>query len=152
MAVLDFLVKAGSADPKRVAAYGTSRGGFLAFHFAASEPRVKAVAAISPVTKLLALREFHGTSRPEKVKQLDLMRLAPKLAGRAVWLSIGNNDDRVNTDDAIAFTRALVAATARPGKPEMVAPVDLLVAPTTGHTKIERADELLAEWLSKQMP
>ena len=150
--VLDFLVKEESADPKRVAVYGTSRGGFLAFHFAASEPRVKAAAAISPVTKLLVLREFHGTSRLEKVKQLDLMRLAPKLAGRAIWLSIGNKDDRVNTDDAIAFTRALVAATARPGKPETIVPVDLLVGPTAGHTKIERADELLAEWLSKHMP
>jgi dienelactone hydrolase len=150
--VLNFLVKEGSADPKRVAVYGVSRGGFLAFHFAASEPRVKAVGAISPVTRLLALREFHGTSRPEKVKQLDLVRLAPKLAGRAVWLSIGNNDGRVNTDDSIAFTRAVVAATARPEVPDLIIPVDLLVGPTAGHTKIERAHELFVEWLSRRIP
>jgi dienelactone hydrolase len=149
--VLDYLVKEGCTDPKRVAVYGVSRGGFLAFHFAASEPRVKAVAGISPVTKLLALREFHGTSRPENAKQLDLERLTPKLVGRAVWLSIGNKDDRVSTDDAIAFTRAVVAATARPDKPEMVIRVDLLVGPAAGHSKIEHAHERLVEWLSERI-
>lgn len=147
-AVLDFLVEEGSVDPRRVAVYGTSRGGFLAFHFAASEPRVHAIAAISPVTELLALREFHGTSQPEKAKHLDLARLAPKLAGRDIWLSIGNKDDRVNTEAAIAFTRAVVAATARADKPDAIIPVDLLVGPTAGHSKIERAHELLVEWFS----
>ena len=32
--VLDHLIKSGIADPKRIAACGTSRGGFLAIHFA----------------------------------------------------------------------------------------------------------------------
>ena len=66
---------------------------------------------------------------------------------RAVWLSIGNNDLRVNTDDAIAFTREVVRATAPPDKPNAVIPVELLVTPTPGHSKIDRAHELLAEWL-----
>ena len=64
-AVLDLLVHQGIADPERVAACGTSRGGFLAYHFAASESRVKAVAGISPVTRLNALRELATTSRRE---------------------------------------------------------------------------------------
>ena len=70
---------------------------------------------------------------------------------RAVWLSIGNNDLRVSTDDAILFTRAAVQATVRPDKPDAVIPVELIVAPTPGHSKIDRAHELLATWLVRQM-
>src|SRR5437016_1979369 len=60
--VLDFLVKEGYTDPKRVAACGTSRGGLCALHFAAAEPRVRAVTCVSPVTNLLVLTEFAGIS------------------------------------------------------------------------------------------
>lgn len=149
-AVLDVLIKDGVTDPDRVAVCGTSRGGFLAFHVAASDPRFKAAAAISPVTRLTALREFATTSHREKAEQLDVARLAPKLTGKAFWLSIGNNDARVNTDDAIAFTREVVRATARADKSDAVIPVELLVAPTPGHSKIDQAHELLAVWLIKQ--
>ena len=150
--VLDVLIKDGVTDPDRVAVGGTSRGGFLAYHFAASDPRVKAAAGISPVTRLTALREFSMTSQREKAEQLDVARLAPKLAGRAIWLSIGNNDARVNTDDAIAFTREVVRAAARPDNPNEVIPVTLLVAPSQGHSKIDQAHELLATWLINQFP
>lgn len=146
-AVLDVLIKDGITDPERVAACGTSRGGFLAFHFAAADPRVKVVAGISPVTRLTALREFSTTSQREKAEQLDVAQLAPKLRGRAIWLSIGNNDTRVSTDDAIAFTREVVRAAAQPDKPDAVIPVELLVAPSQGHSKIDRAHELLGIWL-----
>jgi dienelactone hydrolase len=150
--VLDHLIAARIADPARVAACGTSRGGFLAYHFAAAEPRVKAVGGISPVTRLLALREFDGTPRPEQVERLDVSAVAAKLAGRPVWLSIGNNDARVNTDDAIAFTRAVVRAAAPPDRPEARLPVELLVAPAAGHSKVDRAHELLAAWLMEHVP
>ena len=149
--VLDVLVKDGVTDADRVAACGTSRGGFLAFHFAAADPRVKAAAGISPVTRLTALREFSTISQREKVEQLDVARLAPKLRGRAIWLSIGNNDARVNSDDAIAFTRDVVRAAAQPDKPNAVIPVELLVAPSQGHSKIDQAHELLAKWLFNQL-
>lgn len=151
-AVLDLLIKDGITDPERVAVCGTSRGGFLAYHFAAAEPRVKAAAGISPVTRLTALREFSTTTQREKAEQLDVARLASKLAGRAIWLSIGNNDARVNTDDAIAFTREVVRAAARPDNPDVVIPVELLVAPTPGHSKIDQAHELLSAWLAHQFP
>ena len=150
--VLDVLIKDGVTDPERVAACGTSRGGFLAYHFAASDPRIKAAGGISPVTRLTALREFSTTSQLEKAEQLAVARLASKLAGRAIWLSIGNNDERVNTDDAIAFTRAVVRAAAQPDKPNAVIPVTLLVAPSQGHSNIDQAHELLATWLINQFP
>ena len=53
-AVLDHLIAEGYTDPDRVAASGTSRGGFCALHFAAGEPRVRAVTGVAPVTNPLA--------------------------------------------------------------------------------------------------
>src|SRR5258708_1359099 len=150
-AVLDHLVHEGYSDPERVAAYGTSRGGFLAVHFAAADHRLRAVAGVSPVTNLLALSEFSGTKDQEKAKQLSLANQGPRLAGCAVWLSIGNHDERVSTDDAIDFTRAVVReAAAMSNDPNVVIPVELVVAPAAGHTKIDQAHELLAAWIVKQ--
>ncbi|HVC95332.1 MAG TPA: prolyl oligopeptidase family serine peptidase, partial [Pirellulales bacterium] len=138
-------------DPEHVAAYGTSRGGFLAVHFAAADRRVRAVAGVSPVTNLLALSEFSGTNAREKAEQLSLANQASRLAGCAVWVSIGNHDERVSTDDAIDFTRAVVReAAAKSHDPKVVIPVELVVAPAAGHTKIDQAHELLAAWIVKQ--
>src|SRR5687767_8217271 len=64
---LDYLIKEGYTDPTRVAAAGTSRGGFMALHFTASDPRVKAVVAFAPVTHLPALTEFKGAENREDV-------------------------------------------------------------------------------------
>jgi len=152
-AVLDHVIAQDLADPARVAICGTSRGGFLAFHFAASEPRIKAVAGISPVTDLLALTEFKGTAVDSAAERLALAFIAPQLIGRPVWLSIGNNDQRVDTDRAIAFTRAIVQVSARQSQAaKPLIPVELIVAPTAGHSKIDHAHELLAAWLAKVMP
>lgn len=144
--VLDHLVKTGAADPARVAAVGTSRGGFLAFHFAAAEPRVRCVGGIAPVTDLLALREFSDTPAVTAAQSLALATLAPRLAGRPAWLSIGNRDTRVSTESAIAFSRTLVAA-APAGAP---APVTLLVHDGEGHRSTPADHERLAAWLLAQ--
>jgi dienelactone hydrolase len=151
-AVLAHVIAQGRADPSRLAICGTSRGGFLAFHFAAVEPRIKAVAAISPLTDLLALREFSGTAADSAAAKLALTHIAPQLIGRPVWLSIGNDDQRVDTDRAIAFTRAIVYASARQSKhPDPTIPVELIVAPSRGHRKIDQAHEMLATWLATQL-
>ncbi len=146
-AVLDFLVAGGYTDPRRVAAGGTSRGGFCALHFAAAEPRVRAVACISPVTNLRVLREFAGIGE-EQVRDLNVSALAEPLAGRAVWLSIGNHDERVGTDDCIAAARRLAAAGRARNPDNPVVPVELLVGPSRGHGAIEGAYELAARFLA----
>ncbi|WP_157605211.1 alpha/beta hydrolase family protein [Schlesneria paludicola] len=149
--VLDTLVDEKITDPDRVAVCGTSRGGFLAYHFAASDPRIKATAGISPVTRLRALREFTTIEPADKADQLDVAKVASKLVGRGVWLSIGNHDLRVSTDDAIAFTRAVVEASARVDQPDAVIPVELIVAAAPGHSKIDQAHQRLADWLVAQL-
>jgi dienelactone hydrolase len=150
--VLDYLVKEGYTDGGHVAACGTSRGGFLAYHFAAADERVKAVAGFSPVTNLLALSEFAGMDKHEATRALNLTQNADKLAGRAVWVSIGNNDQRVSTDDAIAFARKVTAASAaKPKGRAQAIPVELIVGASVGHSAIPKAHELAADWVARQL-
>lgn len=147
--VLDHLIATGASDPARIAACGTSRGGFMALHAAAADPRVKAVAAFAPVTNLMALREFGGAKNTEHVATLSLLANAEKFAGRAVWLIIGDRDDRVSTDDAIAFARR---ATAISLEKTEAADVTLLVIPEPkGHTTPQGAPELAATWIAERL-
>jgi dienelactone hydrolase len=142
--VVGHLVAAGIADPARIAAAGTSRGGFMAFHAAAGNPRIRAVAAFAPVTDVLALTEFAGQAGNPLARRLALANAADALAGRPAWITIGNADARVDTDQAIAFARALVAASqARALAPD----VTLRVLPVPGHTSIPRWHDEAADWL-----
>src|SRR5262249_11989319 len=61
--VIDHLVKEGYTDPKRLGVVGTSRGGFIASHVAAADPRFRTIVQFAPVTDLLAVREFHGLEK-----------------------------------------------------------------------------------------
>ncbi len=147
-AVLDHLIAEGYTDPNRVAASGTSRGGFCALHFAAGEPRVRAVTGVAPVTNPLALAEFKGVT-DEQAKSINIDRLTDRLAGRIVWLSIGNDDARVSTDDCVRLARNIVTTTRRL-KPEMkVVPVELLIGPSEGHRAVDDAYLLEAHFLRK---
>jgi dienelactone hydrolase len=148
-AVLDHLIATGASDPARIAASGTSRGGFMALQVAASDPRIRATAAFAPVTNLMALREFGGAKNTEHVATLSLLANAEKFAGRAVWVIIGDRDDRVSTDDAIAFARR--ATTVSLEKTD-VADVTLLVIPEPkGHTTPQGAPELAAAWIAEKL-
>lgn len=148
--VLDFLVAERYADPDRIAASGTSRGGFCALHFAAGEPRVRAVACVSPVTNPLALSEFADVTR-EEVQGIHYDALVDRLAGKAVWLSMGNDDARVNTDDCVTLARKLVAATRRSKPESKIVPVELIVGPSEGHRAIDNAYSLEAQFLLKHV-
>lgn len=148
--VLTHLIAERISDPERVAAMGTSRGGFVAYHFAAADQRVKCVAGFSPVTDLTALSEFHGAENNPLVSQLALDHQAEKLAGRAMWLVIGDRDARVSTDSAIRFARRVTAASLERQLPALV---DLhVVAEPKGHTVPAGSAELAADWIRKQCP
>lgn len=148
-AVLDDLVKRGWTDPQRVAACGTSRGGFSAVHFAAAEPRVRCVAAYAPVTELTVVREFLGAEDNAVLKKLSLERQADRLAGRAVWLIIGDRDDRVSTDHSVQFARAVTKESLKRKVPALV---DLhVVVEPQGHTTPKGAAELSAAWIDERL-
>lgn len=149
-AVLDHLIAEGYADSKQVVAVGSSCGGFLALHFAASDRRVQAVAAISPVMRLSMLSEFYGTTKPEAVAALDVEKRVTSLAMRPVWISIGNLDERAGTDAAIALFRQLIAATVEAQENGGRIPVELFIGSSVRHQVIAGADELAARWLLEQ--
>lgn len=147
--VLDHLITTGLTDPLQVAAAGTSRGGFLAIHFAAHDPRVKAAAGFAPVTDLAALKEFHATPEHPLVKKLSLKNQAEKLAGRPVWIVIGDVDDRVGTHHAIELASRLSAL----AKEKKVASnVDLhVISEPRGHTTPTGSSKLAAEWIHRHL-
>ncbi len=108
------------ADPDHVAAAGTSRGGYMAFRAAAHCPAIRAVGGFAPVTDLEALTEFGSMSADPRIEALGLEHFCDSLADRAVWLTIGNQDDRVGTDRAVRFALALTDACRRRGVPPRV--------------------------------
>jgi esterase FrsA len=146
-AVVDFLVQEGYADPARLAIEGTSRGGFMAAHVAAREPRFKSLAMYAPVCDLADVTEFHGLEQNSQLQALALSKVADKLADRRIWLIIGNDDRRVNTDRAIQFTRDVVRAAKR----RKLAPAVTLIVPATpGHSSTEAMHHEAVEWLTRK--
>ena len=83
-------------------------------------------------------------------RQPDFANYYPmyKLAGRSYWLCIGNNDQRVGTDEVISFTRKLVAASLAAKKP---ADVFVVITPTLGHTIHKTAHDEAAAWLLERL-
>ena len=147
--VLDHLIKQGVSDPRKIAACGTSRGGFLALHAAIHDPRVKCVAGFAPVTDLSVLREFKSTSERRLVKQLNLIKRAKDLAGRKVWIVIGDQDERVGTDHAIQLAREISRESRKQKLPNQ-ATLHVLPEPR-GHTIPDGADRLAADWILQQI-
>jgi predicted esterase len=77
-----------------------------------------------------------------------LRRQADKLADRPVWIVIGNRDERVGTDRAIAFTRELARAAAARKLPALV---ELHVTTTPGHSTPPAAHDEAAAWLAARV-
>ncbi len=139
-----YLVSAGMADPKRIAAAGTSRGGFMAFHAAAGNRAIRAAAAFAPVTDLIALREFTGQERNPVVKPLALVNATRLLSHCAGWIIIGDSDTRVDTRSAVTFAQALVD---EHGASAIKSADMVRVVPIPGHNSIPEWHDEAAQWL-----
>lgn len=146
--VLDHLIQEGYVDEQRVAVCGTSRGGFIALHFTASEPRVKCVAAFAPVTDLMALREFEGLERHAAVAATNLLKRKEELTGRSIFITIGNADLRVDTDRAITLARAVTKLST---DPEKIVDIELHVTPSIDHYIADSAHRVAAEWIAERL-
>lgn len=146
--VLRHLVATGTADPARLAAAGTSRGGFMALHAAAGNPCLRAVAAFAPVTDLLALDELSGLQTDSLAQGLALPRRCEALADRAVWVTIGDHDARVGTERVVAFVRGLEQQAAARGRPSQAW---LRVLPVPGHTSLAEWHDQAAAWLLERL-
>jgi hypothetical protein len=118
----------------------------MALNWAAEEPRVGWAAAFAPVSDLLVVTEFRGLEKNPLTRSLALVEHANKLAGRPVWVCIGNNDARVGTDQLIAFTRKVVETSLADKKRALV---ELHVMPSIGHSIHDTAHEEVAAWLTR---
>ncbi|NQV28111.1 MAG: prolyl oligopeptidase family serine peptidase [Rhodopirellula sp.] len=148
--VLDHLIESGVADPERIAACGTSRGGFLAIHFAAHDKRVKCAAGFAPVTDLAALSEFRAIVDDPFVATLSLESRIEQLTGRPVWIVIGDQDERVGTDRANVFAQKLTAAS-RAKKQDSRVELNILPEPR-GHSTPPGSSKRAANWILRQFP
>jgi len=140
--VVAHIVDVGIADPQRIAVAGTSRGGFMAFHAAAANPTIRAVAAFAPVTDLIALSEFAGLDDNDLVKRLALKQRANAFVSKLTWITIGNSDERVGTDRVIEFSRSITSV-----RGDGPAQTTLLVLPAPGHTSLPEWHDWAAGWL-----
>jgi dienelactone hydrolase len=145
--ILDFLIIKGFADPEKINVCGTSRGGYLAYQFAAYEPRIKAAAGFAPVTSLLALREFKGIKPEDLLPAFSLDNMAEALAGKAVWMAIGDRDERVGTDYAVELARRISRAT---DIDNPKARMELNVMKAAGHTTPKGATDRAVQWFLDQ--
>lgn len=146
-AVLNHLVARGYTDPLKVAVFGTSRGAFMAFHFAAAEPRVRHVAGFAPVTDLLVLREFQDMVDDHQTRALTASRLAARLYDRGIFIIIGSTDYRVSTHLAIQFTERVIEEAAAHGRQPRI---ELHVEPADGHRSPAGSYPMAARWMLKQ--
>jgi pimeloyl-ACP methyl ester carboxylesterase len=141
--VLDYAVRKGLADPARLAVAGTSRGGFMALQLAVRLPDLRAAAAFATVTDLTALYEFDGLHELPRVQAWRLESNADALAGRPVWLIIGEQDERVGTDRTVSLARSLGDA----AKAKGIAPaVCFTLANSIGHRSFPEWHDLAADW------
>lgn len=147
--VLQYLIAAGYTDAGKVAACGTSRGGFMALRFTAVEKLIRATAAFSPVTELMTLHEYKEVVNENFVKSISLLSRANQFVGRSLWLIIGDRDKRVGTDNTIEFARKVTNLSLAGMKdPD----VTLIVQPEPrGHTTPAQAPERAAKWILKKL-
>jgi dienelactone hydrolase len=138
--IVSYLVKNSIADLENIFTAGISRGGFMAFHAASGNLQIRAVAAFSPVTDLLALTEFAGQENNPLVKKMSLMNIVDKMVNRNAWVTIGNADFRVDTEKVIDFTATLSNNNN----------VDLHVLPCSGHCSFPEWHHDAAIWLNNR--
>jgi dienelactone hydrolase len=144
-AVLDWLLANRYTKPAQVYVAGTSRGGFLAMHWACHDKRVKGVAAFAPVTTTLALSEYANSTFPLPViPSMSLTNYAQKLSGVPVKMWFGPADERVGTQNALALVGAVQAQ-------YLYADFDCRIQPAINHTVPHNAHEEAAEWFLKRI-
>ena len=147
--MLDYLVANGYTDVEKIAVTGTSRGGFSALHVSAHDKRIQCVAAMAPVTDLFVVTEFKGMTHPERAAAMSVSNLAGELANRHVWLVMGDRDERVGTDNMIAFGRKLSAVAI---EKKFNTSIEMhIISEPQGHTTPKGAAENSAAWIAAQL-
>ena len=99
------------------------------------------------MTDLRALSEFDGFKKGALARPLGLIEYADKLAGRNLWLIIGDRDNRVSTQHTIDLA---LEVSRRSAQKALTTRVELHLEPTEGHQVPEGAYQRAAKWLLDQ--
>jgi dienelactone hydrolase len=119
VAAVDWFAQRAFVDASRIALTGTSLGGQVALMAAARKPRIKAVAAYSPATDLLRLRETNPYIRaylddlcgPDDAAQAGLLTRSPICHAAEIEVPVllvhGDKDDNVPIEQSLDMAAAL---------------------------------------------
>lgn len=106
-AVIDACLERGWGDPDRIFVCGVSRGGYCALRLMAADRRIQGVAALAPLVDWCSLAEFAAVEDRPALAKLSLEGWVQQLAGRALYLAVGNHDHRVDTALCLRFALRL---------------------------------------------
>jgi pimeloyl-ACP methyl ester carboxylesterase len=126
------------ASTSSVIAVGVSRGGYAALKLAAADPRVDHLVLMAPVTDLARLSEFANV--PVDPAMYGFREAYKRFSSDHIFLQIGNADDRVGTENALAFARSVVLA----GRNRLV-DLTTVITPLKGHGTARH--DMAANWV-----
>lgn len=127
---IQYLIDRGLVDPQQLAVAGLSRGGFIATHLAARDPRLKAILGFAPLTHPQPLEELKGSDETV-FHRISLLKIADHLIHRPLRFYIGNRDQRVGTDACYQFIHHLTETAFNGGIRSPLA--ELIIYPSVGH-------------------
>lgn len=137
---IDYLVQQKIIDEEKIAVGGLSRGGFIATHLAARDPRLKYILGFAPLTR------FPGSFG------LDLHSLVEKLTDKHVRFYIGNRDLRVGTEACFQFISLLTENVFHHG--HRSPPIELIISPSIGfkgHGTPPHVFKAGAQWIVEKL-
>ena len=145
---VDDLISLGYLDSHHLAVAGLSRGGFMATHVAATDPRFRIVLGFAPAAKISILSEFQHMKDNALLQSLDLEHLIPRLLHTQLRYYIGNRDELVSTETCVSFVLQLADAVFASGVRSP--PVELILSPSIGykgHGTSPQAFQSGARWI-----
>jgi alpha-beta hydrolase superfamily lysophospholipase len=131
-AVIDACLQRGWGSPDRIFVCGVSRGGYCALRLMAADTRIKGGAALAPLVDWRSLSEFAAVWERPELAGLSLEHWVDQLAGRAIYIAVGNHDHRVGTERCLQFALRLFEAEAshQPGR----SGIEVYINHSPGHT------------------
>ncbi len=136
----------------KLCAAGLSRGGFIAAHLAAQDPRVDSLLCFAPMIDLAYMSEFDTLKNDPYVQKMHLSNLIDDLANRPVRFYVGNRDARVGTRNCFDFIEALTEKSFE--KNRNLIPSELILKPSIGRDGHGTSPETFkdgAEWICKNL-
>ena len=139
IAALDACLEKGAATSNGlIVAYGVSRAAYCCLRLAAVDTRIRAIAGPSPVTDWSLLPEFDDHVDRSITERLHIGNWVDQLADRAIYLSVGSQDNIVGVEACAQFAMDLF------NKQEQILPTGTLynqlhVVNSPSHSPSERS-------------